>query len=127
LAHLITIRFALTKSDGGDLPDISALPPEKRTADYIRSCMSFCPDFDDVEEKIEKYEIVDDGLSGIDINTGTIIGNPDPVVLFELKEPADAEGFLRGVWLSSYKLEIPGISDGSPFFFEDHNGYSSVQ
>ena len=73
MANVITIRFALTKSDGGDPPDLSTLSPDKRTAEYVRSCMSFCPDFDEFDEKIKNHEFVDDGLSEMDVEGVTII------------------------------------------------------
>ncbi|SVD24068.1 uncharacterized protein METZ01_LOCUS376922 [marine metagenome] len=127
MSEVITVRFALTKSDGGDPPDLSILPRDKRTVEYVRSCMSFCPDFDEFDEKIKNYEFVDDGLSEMDVEGVTIIGHPAPIIRFELTESVDTRSFLRGVWLSSYKLEIPGTNEDDPLFFEDHNGYSSVE
>ena len=127
MPEVITVRFALTKSDGGDLPDLNTLPLDKRTAEHVRSCMLFCPDFDKFDEKIKNYEFVDDGLSEMDVEGVTIIGHPAPIIRFELTESVDTRSFLRGVWLSSYKLEIPGINEDDPLFFEDHNGYSSVE
>lgn len=125
--EVFTVRFALTKTDGWNLPSLLEMPADKRNIAFIRSCMEFCPDFQDIEDKIKSYEIVDNGLEDLTLlPDGTLEGYPHPIVRIELNEPLDAEDVRRGVFLSSYKLEIPGINEGSPLFYEDHNGYTEV-
>lgn len=125
--EVFTVRFAMTKTDGWNLPSLLEMPADKRNIAFIRSCMEFCPDFQDIEDKIKSYEIVDDGLEDLALlPDGTLEGYPHPTVRIELNEPLDAEDVRRGVFLSSYKLEIPGLNDGSPLFYEDHNGYTEV-
>jgi len=123
----ITIKFKMTKAGGGDFPDISSVPEDKRNSEYIRSCMKFCEDFWEVEDYIESWKILDDGLEGIIVEEDyTISGYPSPIVEFILKDEIDPEEFNRGVWMSSYSLEIPECNQDEAFYFEDHNGYTSV-
>jgi hypothetical protein len=57
----LKIKFILSKGDGA-LPDIGLLPLEKRNKDYIHSCMNFMPAFEDVEDIIENWNFIDQGL-----------------------------------------------------------------
>jgi hypothetical protein len=125
-AYFLVVRFALTKSGGGNPPDLNGVSLDKRTAEYVRSCMSFSPDFEDVGEIIKDYVFQDDGLSEIEVRGTSILGYPTPILRFELTEPMDGTTFLQGVWLSSYKLEIPNVNEDDPYYFEDHNGYSNI-
>lgn len=123
----ITIQFEMTKAEGLGLIDISSVHEDKRSSEYIRSCMKFCEDFSGVEDYIESWKILDDGLGGINIKEDyTISGHPSPIVEFILKGEIDPEDFKMGVWESSYSLEIPECNKDEPYYFEDHNGYSSV-
>jgi hypothetical protein len=122
----ITIKFKMTKAEG-DFPDISSVSEDKRNSEYIRSCMKFCEDFWEVEDYIESWKIVDDGLKEIIVKEDyTLSGYPSPIIEFILKDKIDSEEFKRGVWMSSYSLEIPECNQDEPFYFEDHNGYTSV-
>ncbi len=119
------IRFAMTKGDGL-WPDFSQLPKSKQNIKYIKSCMKFSPEFTDMNDIIEKWDIIDDGLGDLKFTGGDLIGHPCPIVLFTLNKKVNKEEFLRGVWTSSYKLEVPNLNDEEPWFFEDFNGYSCV-
>ena len=122
----ITIKFKMTKGEG-DFPDITSIPEDKRNSDYIRSCMKFREDFMEVEDYIESWKIVDDGLEEIIVEEDcTISGYPSPIVEYILKDKIDPEEFKQGVWMSRYRLMIPECNEDEPFYFEDRNGYTSV-
>lgn len=121
----VTVQFRMTKGDGV-IPDVSALPAAKKNNDYIRSCMKFVEDFWEVEEYIESWEMVDNGLGEMTINDHSLSGDPTPIIEFRLSKEVNPEKLLHGVWLSRYALEIPECGQSQPFYFEDHNGYSSV-
>jgi hypothetical protein len=116
----------MSKGDG-DYPDFDLLPAEKLNLDYIRSCMFFVVECAEIEEHIESWRLLDDGLQRIDFTDGVLESYPSPVVEFTLKsDEIKPEELLSDSWGSAYKLEIPECNAGSPFHFEDHNGYSSV-
>jgi hypothetical protein len=111
----------------GCLPDISSIPEDKRNSEFIRSCMKFCEDFMEVEDYIESWKILDDGLEKIIVDEDyTISGYPSPIVEYILKDKIDPEEFKQGVWMSRYRLMIPECDQDEPFYFEDRNGYTSV-
>lgn len=122
----IQIKFVMTKGEG-EFPDFSLLPKSNQNTKYIKSCMTFLPAFDDVEDIIEDWDIVDDGLGNMKYKNGVFDGVPEPVIEFTLnKKKVDKDEFLRGVWTSSYKLSIPEVNDIDPYFYEDHNGYTHI-
>jgi hypothetical protein len=88
--------------------------------------MTFSPAFDEVEDIIEKWEIVDDGLGEMYYGEGVFHGIPTPTIEFTLKKKVDKKEFLRAVWTSSYKFHVPTLNDDEPYFYEDHNGYSHI-
>lgn len=131
----VRIRLALTKGSG-DWPDLSILPAEKRFTAYLHQCMTLQLDDEDVTTNfpVIGYRIIDSGLcpsefgQGISVVDGEIVGHPTPVIQFTLdgeRQNFDDEGFLHAVWQSSYKMEIPELHSEEPFYWEDHNGYSS--
>jgi hypothetical protein len=121
----IKIAFVFTRGDGW-IPDYSLLPRSKRTTKYIKSFMKFCPAFEDAENEIKSWKIIDDGLDQMKFKNGTFDGTPTPIVEFVLNKKVDKEEFLHNVWTSSYKLEIPDVNNDDAYFYEDHNGYSYV-
>jgi hypothetical protein len=121
----IKITFVFTKGDGW-IPDYSLLPKNKRTTKYIKSFMKFCPAFEDAENEIKSWKIVDDGLDQMKFKDGIFDGTPTPIIEFVLNKKVDKEEFLHKVWTSSYKLEIPDVNNDDAYFYEDHNGYSYV-
>ena len=121
----IKIAFAMTKGEG-TFPDLSLLTKNQQNSKYIKSCMTLIPAFEDVNDAIETWDVIDDGLDNIKYSRGEIHGYPTPTIQFILNQKMDKKEFLRGVWMTSYKLEIPNINDGDPYFFEDHNGYSKI-
>lgn len=122
----IKIQFVLSKGDGW-FPECSDLPESKQNTEYMKSCMTFVPSFDEVEDDIEKWEMIDDGLGEMYYKDGVFDGTPAPVVEFTLKDKnVDRDEFLRGVWTSSYKLSIPEVNETDPYFYEDHNGYTHI-
>ncbi len=121
----ITVRFAMTKGVGV-FPDYSSWPKKNRTHAYLGSVMKFCPEFEQVEDVIADWKIIDNGLSGLSFTSMSLSGHPAPIVEFVLNEEVDADEFLHGVWTASYKLEIPGLNSEEPFFYEDHNGHAKI-
>lgn len=125
----VIIRMSLTKGEG-HYPDDDELTPEQRTPEFLRSCMKFVPEFDDVrhrfsdgEHLIESWHLVDDGLEAFPDDY------PAPIVAFKLRRrlnDAELPDFLQSVWMSSYRLLVPGVNDKEPFYFEDWNGYTEI-
>lgn len=127
----LKIQFILSKSSGS-LPDISLISNELRSLDYLKSCMRFMPAFEDVEDVIVDWKLLDCGLANISFNNNKLVGFPTPIIEFTLdedsflKDSEEIENFLHGVWESAYALIIPGVNDNDPFYFEDHNGGSKI-
>lgn len=127
----LKIKFILSKGDG-QLPDLSLLPLEKRNKDFIISCMNFMPAFEDVEDIIENWNFIDQGLDSIDIKEGEIIGYPCPIIEIQVNKRffdeqfEDKNEFLKSIWESSYRLSIKGLNEDEPFYFCDFNGYSKI-
>jgi hypothetical protein len=88
--------------------------------------MTFSPSFDEVENDIEKWEMIDDGLSEMYYKDGVFHGTPAPIIEFTLKKKMNKQVFLRNVWHSSYKFHVPTLNDDEPYFYEDHNGYTNI-
>lgn len=123
---IITIYFGLTKGSDGLWPDFSKLPKSKQNIKYIKSCFKFSPSFDEMDKVIDKFEVIDKGLDDLEFVDGNLKGTPHPMVKFFLNKKVSKKKFLHAVWTSSYMLQVPSLNDAEPFFFEDHNGYSSV-
>jgi hypothetical protein len=122
----LKVKFIMTKGEG-EFPDFSLLPKSKQNTKYIKSCMTFVPVFEDVEDIIKNWKIVDDGLKTLKYKNGIFDGSPAPVVEFTFKDKnVDRDELLRGVWTSFYKLSIPEVNDIDPYFYEDHNGYTHI-
>jgi len=126
----LKIKFILSKGDG-EMPDLSLLPIEKQNKNYILSCMKFMPAFEDVEDIIENWKLIDKGLDSIDIKEGKIIGYPSPIIEIQVNKTSFADRFedeiefLHSVWESCYRLLISGLNENEPFYFCDFNGYSN--
>jgi hypothetical protein len=121
----IKILFKLTKGEG-TFPDLTLLPKTKQNSRYIRSRMMLIPAFEDVIDSIQSWKMIDDGLKNIRYVREELVGYPVPIIEFTVPNGTDKGDFLRGVWLTSYMLDIPNVNDGNPYYFEDHNGYSEV-
>lgn len=127
----LKIKFVLTKGDG-EMPDLRLLPIEKQNKDYILSCMKFMPAFEDVEDVIESWKLIDDGLSTIEYKNGNLIGYPNPIIEITANKIsfdnrfADHNDFLHSVWESCYRLSISGLNENEPFYYCDFNGYSKI-
>lgn len=122
----ILVRFAMTKGDG-NWPQFSELPLEKQNLAYVVSCMEFAPSFDEAEGNIVSWKIVDNGLEHLTFDKNGLQGHPTPTVEFMVSDVDDDDDFLRAVWKSSYRLEVPELNEGDAFYFEDHNGYSHIE
>ena len=121
----ILVRFAMTKGDG-NWPQFSELPLKKQNLAYVVSCMEFSPSFDEVEESIVAWKIVDGGLEHLTFNKNGLQGYPTPTVEFTVSGVDDDDDFLRGVWDSSYRLEVPELNEGDAYYFEDHNSNAQI-
>ena len=121
----ITIRFVLSKG-AGNLPDLSVYETDSEATRIVRASMVFEPDMSELQDVIESWKFVDDGLQKLAVRSEEIDGYPVPVVTFFLRQPVDHTTFLRKIWQSAYKLQMPGALQEDAFYFEDHNGYSET-
>jgi hypothetical protein len=139
LSQNVIIRFALTKGDG-EFPEVSELSQEE--IQDIKKAMKFYLNFDtentqaEIEEAdIKECKVLYDGVSyseelnfGINISDDSISGYPSPIIEFILTKQVDKQEFLRSVWESSFSLFPSSREDDDmdPWYFEDHNGYTSI-
>lgn len=127
----LKIKFVLTKGDG-EMPDLRLLPIEKQNKDYILSCMKFMPAFEDVEDVIESWTFIDDGLGAIEYKEGNLLGYPSPIIEISVNKNSfgdrfdDHSDFLHSIWESCYRLSLPSLNENKPFYFCDFNGYSKI-
>jgi len=127
----LKIQFVLSKSSGC-LPNISLISKDLRSIDYIKSFMRFVPAFEDVEDMILDWILIDHGLGNMSFDGDKLVGYPMPIIEFTLDEASFLENteaethFLHGVWESAYAFVLPGVNDNDPYYFEDHNGYTKI-
>jgi hypothetical protein len=139
LSQSIIIRFAQTKGDG-EFPEVSELSQEeiqdiKKAMNFHLNFVPENPESDIKEVDIKECKVLYDGVSyceeldyGINISGDTISGHPSPIIEFILTKPVDEQEFLRSVWDGSFSLFPSSREDDDigPWYFEDHNGYTSV-
>ena len=127
----LNIKFVLSKGDGS-MPDLGLLPPKKQNKDFLVSCMKFMPAFEDVEDVINSWKLINEGLDQIDLKNGLLVGYPTPIIEVVVNKSIYTERFeneiefLHSVWESSYRLLIPDINQKDLFYFCDFNGYSHI-
>jgi hypothetical protein len=127
----LKIQFVLSKSSGV-LPNISLIHKELQSFDYIKSCMQFMPAFEDVQDMILDWKLLDNGLGDMSFDDDKLVGYPIPVIEFTLDDDSfvksieEEKNILHGVWQSAYAFILPGVNENDPFYFEDHNGYSKI-
>jgi hypothetical protein len=136
----ITVRFALTKGDGG-FPSKSDFS-EKEMAD-LRSCLTLniCWEPWKFSEKqsvrICSAQFLYDGITrfndedfGYWFEKGVnwLCGYPAPIIRFRLDRRVDPADFRIAIFGTSFRLLTSSMreSDSEPFYAEDHNGYTSV-
>jgi len=108
----------------------------------LSDTLYFFLDFDDncqfdYKKAISHVEVIYDGVSqlnfseidrGMIFKNGEIRGFPSPVLCFSFLEPVNQHDFLKCVWRSSVKFgpSYLNLNNEEPFYFEDHQGYTSV-
>ncbi len=139
MENKIVIRFAMTKGEG-EYPAGSEFSLEE--AADIRKTLTFYLDYDPANAEndltdvmIEECKIIYDGITysdeikyGLYIKDGELEGHPSPIIEFTLSRSVDVDDFRKCVWMSRFCVKpiSRNESDQEPFFFEDHNGYTSV-
>ena len=135
----ITVRFALTKGDGG-YPGVDEFTKKElcQPLSFTKFVLAWDDEFDDVtitKDLIEASTILYDGVSkakdgelGLYFEEGELCGYPSPVIEFRLKKAVDPESFVKCVWMSSVVLQPASRKkvEADPFIFEDHNGYTTA-
>jgi hypothetical protein len=130
--QIITLKFALTKGEG-KFPNKSNFSQDEVID--IRKAATFYLDFypDNNDFIIESCKIIYDGISyskslkcGLYFQGNELHGHPSPIIQFKLSKPVEPETFKNSVWMSRYLIKPWLWSDSDAFFFEDHNGYTSV-
>jgi hypothetical protein len=134
----ITIRFCFTKGEGEYIKRSKF--SEAELSD-VRKCLSLVITFYPNEKdgaKIISLQIIHDGITPVeDEIEGYFInrkykypldGYPTPVVRFLLNRAMDEEEFRQCIFETFYLVctESMKRNDESPYFAEDHNGYTSV-
>ena len=138
MENKIVIQFAMTKGEG-EYPAGSEFSSEeasdiKKTATfYLNNELWMENELSDV--MIEECKIIYDGITysdemqyGLYIKDGELKGHPSPIIEFTLSRSVDVDDFKRCVYMSSFSVKpiSRDESDQEPFFFEDHNGYTSI-
>ena len=136
----IMMRFPLTKG-GGNLPPQRHEISEVEIKDF-RPCITlnicwepFQLDEEYQDLKVKGFEILYDGCTPIDgkrfgyhIDEDGLVGYPAPIIRFWVDKPIDPEDFARGMRETSMNIttESQKRLGKSPFYAEDHNGYSAA-
>lgn len=140
-ATSITIRFVLNKGDGGPFPARRDFSPAE-IAD-LRQCLSFILDVDPGSSKSTwKAKILEvmflyDGITPIrgedfgyrlQARKAYLQGYPAPILRFLLDRPVKPSLLCRVLAGSCFSLTTSSLSEmgETPYYAEDHNGYSSV-
>ena len=133
LTTKVTIRFAMTKGEGGDIV-IDRL--FKGIIDSSELNLVFEPDILSVDDaQIINVLVHYNGVSrsshhdcGWWIEDDELVGHPSPIVTFTLNKPVDPEEFKRSIWTSSVSFVTTTMWDHEmePYIAEDHNGYTSI-
>lgn len=140
-ATSVTIRFVLNKGDGGPFPTRRHFSPAE-IAD-LRQCLAFILDADpgNIESawkaKILEVVFLYDGITPIRgedfgyrflTHKAYLQGYPAPILRFLLDKPVRPSLLCRVLAGSSFNLTTASLSEAgeTPYYAEDHNGYSSV-
>jgi hypothetical protein len=125
------LKYNLQKSEGGfpNAADVSAKFPNKDCEQVLKESMKFSFNNDNGLLPVVDWKMVDEGLASFQISNGDIEGYPQPVIWLHLEDEVDMDD--NDAWAdalsSDYVLSIEGINEDSPFYFQDHNGYSKVE
>lgn len=133
----ILVRLCLNKGDGV-WPDLSLLDEAERTTEVLhRHTKLLLNPPPETYPVVGEPVVVHDGLTpsergpGVQVVDGAIVGYPTPLIVFKLDvintdmDAFDPEDFMSAVGLSSYRTELPGCDE--PWYWEDHNGYSTLE
>lgn len=137
----ITIRFVFNKGDGGRFPARRDFSPYE-IAD-LRQCLSFSLDADPSsiesrwQAKILEVVFLYDGITPIQgkdfgyrfqARKTYLQGYPAPIIRFRLDRPVRPSLLCRVLAGSCFNLITSSLSEAgeTPYYAEDHNGYSSV-
>ena len=136
----IIIRFVFSKGEG-EWPEFSELTNEEIEDPSLMAEFVFDWDPEEVDDfdiggiSILEAQFLYDGISylpksdfGLRVADGNLNGFPSPIVKFKLSNAINANAFLKAVSSSSIVLmpKNRAETDQEPFYFEDHNGYSSA-
>ncbi|MEW9571628.1 hypothetical protein ABQJ54_07685 [Rhodanobacter sp. Si-c] len=138
---LIAIRFVLNRGDGGPLPSRRDFSPAEIVD--IRQCLDFKLDVDpgniksNWEARILEVTFVYDGITPIrgedfgyrlSARKAYLQGYPAPILRFLLDHPVNPALLCRVLAGSRFSLTTSSLSEAgeTPYYAEDHNGYSSV-
>jgi hypothetical protein len=126
-----TIRFNLQKGEGhfptkSELKDLKSLDAY---SDFLKKSMRFSFNNDNGMLPLVEWKLVDDGLSSLTFSEEGYETGPQPAVWLHLEDEVDIED--EEVWAdalrSDYVLEIPGVNENEPFYFQDHSSNSQVE
>jgi hypothetical protein len=136
----IIIRFVFSKGEG-EWPELSELTNEEIEDPSLMAEFVFDWDPEEVDDfdiggiSILEAQFLYDGISylpksdfGLRVADGNLNGYPSPIVKFKLSNAINANALLKAVSSSSIVLmpKNRAETDQEPFYFEDHNGYSSA-
>ncbi|WP_426664487.1 hypothetical protein [Rhodanobacter aciditrophus] len=144
-ATSITIRFVLNKGDGGKFPARRDFSPSE-IAD-LRQCLAFVLELDPGsipsawkaawKAKILEVTFLYDGITPIQgenfgyrfqARKSYLQGYPAPILRFLLDRPVRPSLLCRVLSGSWFSLTTASLSDAdaTPYYAEDHNGYTSA-
>jgi hypothetical protein len=140
-ATSITIRFVFNKGDGGAFPARLDFSPSE-IAD-LRQCLAFVLDLDPSsipsawKAKILEVTFLYDGITPIQgkdfgywfqARKSYLQGYPAPILRFLLDRPVKPSMLCRVLSGSWFSLTTASLSDAgkTPYYAEDHNGYTSA-
>jgi hypothetical protein len=125
------IKFNLQGGEG-HLPEQDVILnafPEMSYEEVLKSHLRFSFNNDNEVLPVKDWKLVDDGLSYLSFTDDGLENGPQPVIWVNLEHEVNLED--SSAWIdvlsSDYVLQVPGINEDEPFYFQDHNGYNVVE
>ena len=135
--YTVEVKFILADVNGA-WPDLTLLASEQSSTSYLHDRMTLCVLIEDSDGGvvIKGHRVIDPGLEasvhgpGIQLEDGSIVGYPHPVVAFVIETPPpeglEPRDILRMVGETFYKVTIGEQGEDMPVYFEDHGPHSTV-
>jgi hypothetical protein len=125
------LKFNFTKGEGQfpSSKDFLSAFPNSNYSDSIKNALHFSLNNDNELLPVIDWKLVNDGLSGMSIDEFGAVNGPNPIVWLKLAKEIDIEDEFAWVDIlsSDYVLSMSRLNSNKPYYFQDHNGYSTIE